>query len=494
MDSAKSGQHSGRERQQEGQSGAQAARRGSKRRQSLVLGGVLIILAVAAWTTHPLWLPHVQALLSGMSRGTAAEQAADEGENSGAVHAHGAQPDAGDADVSTLKLTPQGRKNIGLTLETVALGDFERTITIPATLVERAGQTRIAVSAPMTGIVTRIYPIRGEAVTPGTPLFDLRMTHEDLVEKQSSFLRSLEELDVVKKEVARLEEVTSSGAVAGKRLLEQEYEQRRLEASIRAERQGLLLHGLSEEQVQRIVDDRLLQHDLTISAPELGEHVASVGHEDFLQVADLPVSVGEHVQTGVRLATLTDHCQLYIEGRAFEQDADVLNRVADEGTEVTALIEGNDSGVRQVPGLHVLHVENEVERESRALKFYVLLPNELVRNELTANKQRFIGWQYKPGQRVEVLVPVDRWERKIVLPVEAVVEEGPERYVFRQVNQSFERRPVHVEYRDQRSAVIECDGSLFPGDKVAAQGAYRIHLALKKKAGGAPDPHAGHHH
>lgn len=493
MDSVDAGQRVRSEHDQEGQEGGRSPRN-SKRRPYLALGGVLAILAVAAWATQQLWLPRVQALLALVNPETTVEIAGGEGAASASAHTHGGQSDVANADVSTLELSAQGRENIGLTLETVTLGDFERTITIPATLVERPGRTQIVVSAPMTGTVTRIYPIRGEAVTPGTPLFDLRMTHEDLVEKQSSLLRSLEELDVVQKEVARLEALIASEVVPGKRLLEQQYEQQRLEASIRAERQALLLYGMSDGQIKKIVEERLLQQNVTISAPGLSEHAARDEHEEFLQVAELPVSVGEHVQTGVRLATLADHCQLYIEGRAFEQDADVLNRVADGGTEITALVEGNGSGVRRVRGLRVLHVENEVQRESRALKFYVLLPNELVRNELTPKGQRFIGWQYRPGQRVEILVPVDRWERRIVLPLEAVVEEGPERYVFREVQGRFERRAVHVEYRDQRSAVIESDGTLFPGDKVAARGAYQIHLALKKKAGGGSDAHAGHHH
>ena len=81
-----------------------------------------------------------------------------------------------------------------------------------------------------------------------------------------------------------------------------------------------------------------------------------------------------------------------------------------------------------------------------------------------------------------------------MLPVEAVVQEGPEAYVYQEIQGHFDRKPVHVEYRDQRFAVIESDGSLFPGDKVAAKGAYQIHLALKNKSGGGPDPHAGHHH
>jgi hypothetical protein len=456
--------------------------------------GLVIILGIAVVATHRWWLPHLQVALQ-MNRHNEAEgQVVGEAANPAVAHDHAILGAPVETNTTSLDLSEQGRKNIGLILETVTVQDFERTIAIPGALVERPGQTKILVSAPMTGIVTRIHPIRGEAVTPGASLFDLRLTHEDLVEKQSSLLRLLEELDVVQREVARLANVTATGAVAGKRLLEQQYEQHKIEAAIRAERQALLLHGLSQEQIQKIVDERQLQQDLTISAPNLDEHASTEEHEDFLQVAEIDVNVGEHVQTGVKLATLTDQCELYIEGRAFEQDADALNRAANGKTEVTAIIEGNGSRDRQVGGLRILHVENAVERESRALKFYVLLPNELVRNELTTDGHRFIGWRFKPGQRVEVQIPVDRWERRIVLPVEAVIEEGPERYVYQEVHGSFQRRSVHVEYRDQRHAVIESDGTLFPGDKVAARGAYQIHLALKNKAGGGSDPHAGHHH
>jgi multidrug efflux pump subunit AcrA (membrane-fusion protein) len=420
------------------------------------------------------------------------EVAADDARGEADPHA-GHDHGSGGSETS-LELSEQGRKNVGLRLVTVQPRDFDRTISVPAMVKERPGRTEITVSASMTGIVTRIFPIRGEAVSPGDPLFDLRLTHEDLVEKQSSLLRAIEELDVVEREVARLEDVTASGAVAGKRLLEREYEQQKIEAAVKAERQALLLHGLSEEQIQGIIDDRRLLKELTVVAPPMADCQSCDGHEEFLEVAGLSVDLGQHVATGTPLASLTDHCQLYIEGKAFEQDADALNQAASEGVELTALVEGNGSAAHEVPGLRILYVENEVQRESRALKFYVRLPNELVRNEKMADGHRFIGWRYKPGQRVELLVPVERWASCIVLPAEAVVREGPEAFVYQQIGDRFERRSVHVEHRGRQWAVIESDGTLFPGDRVAARGASRIHLALKNRAGGGPDPHAGHHH
>ena len=51
-----------------------------------------------------------------------------------------------------------------------------------------------------------------------------------------------------------------------------------------------------------------------------------------------------------------------------------------------------------------------------------------------------------------------------------------------------------IELGEVSRVVIENDGTLFPGDRVAAEGAYQIYLTIKNQAGGAVDPHAGHNH
>jgi len=396
-------------------------------------------------------------------------------------------------DANMIALSEKGNKNVGLSLMTVETRDFHKTVSVPAMVVEQASRTRITISAPMTGIVTRIHVIRGEAVRPGDPLFDLRLTHEDLVQKQSDLLREVEQLDVVRREVARLDQVSASGAIAGKRVLEQQYEQGKLEAAILADKQALVLHGLTQEQIDSIVNDRRLLQDVTITAPSPAESESGHEHDDLFQVAEVAVTKGEQVTVGVPLATLSDHCELYIEGQAFEQDAKALNEAANRGVKVTAVVDEDGSAGREIADLEILYVENAVDRESRALKFYVRLPNELARNEVK-NGHRFIGWRYRPGQRVQLLVPVQTWENRIVLPVEAVVQEGPDWFVFQKHGEHFDRTAVHVEYRDRRWAVIDNDGTLFPGDTVVASGAYQLHLALKNKSGGGLDPHAGHNH
>ena len=73
------------------------------------------------------------------------------------------------------------------------------------------------------------------------PLFDLRLTDQATVAAEADFLRMAQELDVVGREVDRVRKVASQGAIAGKALLERQYEQQKLEAQLESQRQRLLL-------------------------------------------------------------------------------------------------------------------------------------------------------------------------------------------------------------------------------------------------------------
>jgi cobalt-zinc-cadmium efflux system membrane fusion protein len=475
-------------------------------RRRLVQAALLLIVAgaVGGFFSRNWWLPQLQQAIA---------RAQDP--HAGHDHAKGEHPkdehpsdkptgeEASHDENSVLKLSPQAQKNVGMRHMTIKRRDFDRTMTLPAMIIERPGRTRVKVSAPMTGIVTRIYPIEGEAVTPGQPLFDLRLTHEDLVSTQSDFLRTVEELDVIKREVTRLEKVTSSGAIAGKALLQRQYEQQKTEAMLHAQQQELILHGLSQQQVEDIAAKRKLLQQITVLTPTPPEPTGDKSAKDepaeqLLQVAQLNVEQGQQVVSGELLCVLTDHASLYIQGKAFEEDAQTLHEAQAKGSPITALLASGGKRSQAIPYLKILRVDNKIELDSRALRFYVRLPNELIRNEKAADGSRFIAWRYKPGQRVELLLPVERWEDRIVLPVDAVVEDGADRFVFQKKGDHFHRLPVHAEYRDRHWVVLGDDNMLAPDDVVVTSGAEQMHREMKKKArsggDGEEDKHVGCSH
>lgn len=498
---------------------------------------VAIVVVVSAFVTRGIWIPATESWVDNTLvrfRGGSDGESDDGTETEQATDAHGGHDEA-----TSLELSAQARRNIGLTddlLREVRLEPFWRAITVPAMVVERPGRTQIQVATPMTGVITHVHAVTGESVESGSLLFQIRLTHEDLVQVQTEFLKTIGELEVERREVKRLTAATSTGAVAKIKLIERQYEEEKLEALLRAQQEALRLHGLSDRQVQRIVSDRRLLRELQIVVPfpdqhsdnELrltGQAVRRVGFEEVafqppaapkgevpatekdpqrghapqtekapLVLTELNVHKGQAVSAGETLCVLSDMRKLYIEGQAFEQDISLLEHAAGKGWPMTAIQPTNGREPVLIENLQVAYLDNRVSVEARALKFYVGLPNSILRTTQSEDGQRFIAWKFKPGQRMQLRVPVEEWPDRIVLPVDAVAKEGAEYFVFMENGDHFDRRTVHVEYRDQFNVVIANDGSLFEGDVVAFTGAHQMQMALKNKSGGAVDPHAGHTH
>lgn len=491
----------------------------------LGVGGVVLVVIVAG-TTFRLWWPAAQSLVQqtiASQRGTAPLDHDDHHEAPGESGEHGhAHGDHESHDEGTsLELSQQAMGNIGLTREfltPIELETFRRSITVPAIVAERPGRTRIEVSTPMAGVVTHVHAVGGEAVPAGALLFEIRITAKELVATQTELLKTIGELDVENREIARLETVVESGAVPRKTLLERQYAKDKLEVMLAAHKEALRLQGLSERQIDAIVESRRLLRDLQIRAPSPDDHsheelnltrreIVPVAYEpgvaphtepkqeeSLLILQDVLVHKGETVAAGGALAVVADMSELYIEGRAFEQDVDLLMEAAKRGWAVSAMFDRGRQRVEEVTGLEFLYTSSEIDVASRTLRFYVRLPNEIVRQAPSPNGQQFVEWRYRPGQRLQLRIPVEEWERQIVLPVDAIAQEGAEAFVFLQNGKRFDRVSVHVAYRDQAQAVIKNDGSLFPGDVVARRGAHQMQMALKNKAGGGVDPHAGHSH
>ena len=442
---------------------------------------LLIAAGVAAYFTQERWQPHAERFMAIIQ---------NKQENVAEEEAEMAPAEAPD----TLTLSPTAWKNIGLVTDTVKQSDFVKVVSVPAMVVERHGRSQNKITAPMTGVVTQVYPLERQAIEPGVPLFDLRLTHEEVVAAQTTFLTDLQNLDVVNQELNRLNNI-GSGIIPGKRIIEQKYERDKVMASLAATRQSLLLHGMSDQQVAEMEATRKVLREITVAAPPYAKNHEHEGIEHQYQMQSINVSRGESVSAGQLLGILADHCLLYVEGKAFENDARRLVDAAQNGTPIEVVPSSGDYDTEDTLSLKVQSVSNEVDQQSRALKFYLLLPNELVGStESSSTAKEFISWQFRPGQRMEAKIPTTTvMKNKIVLPPDAVVIEGPNAFVFEQNGDNFDRIDVQVLYRDKDSVVLENDGQLV-GSQIAMTGAYEMHLALKNQSGGAIDPHAGHNH
>ena len=206
----------------------------------------------------------------------------------------------------------------------------------------------------------------------------------------------------------------------------------------------------------------------------------------MFELQQVHAEIGQHVQAGERLATLSNHESLFIEGRAFRQELPLLQRAAEEAWSIQVeLLESTEYDWQSpIPPVKIHYISNTLNDDNRTISFYLPLHNQS-RTYERDDKQLYL-WRFRPGQRVQLHVQVEQIENVFVLPAAAVVREGPESYVFRRNGDIFDRRPIHVLHQTPSEVVIANDGSIPPGIYVAQSGAVQINRVLKSQSGSAP--------
>ena len=417
------------------------------------------------------------------------------------------------SDPEVVELTEQSFRNLEMKLGNAALGDHTRTIRIPARVIELPGHSDHQLAAPVDGIVERVFVRTGQSISVGDPVFTLRVTDENLLNAQLKLLDVITKLEV---NAADTERLTPLAEVRGRQLVDLKYQRKQLAANERLYRQELLVRGLSEEQIKSIVDDKTLVREITLRMPNrlhARNRNATVDHEDAqgrsFTIEKLDAVPGTTVSRGDDLCHLAYHAALYIEGQAFEKDLPLLERMHAE--ELPFSIEfGAGDGLYKRENVAIEYVDNQIDQLGQTYSFYAPIHNEIVSEKNIAPNMWFRTWRLKPGQRAHVVLPVEQLTGHIKLPAEAVVEEGPDAFVFRRYVTphvhdpddhdhvdpyvEFKRTPVHLIYRDRDIALIANDKQIEVGQRIAINNAFDLNLIVKTNAGGGVDPHAGHSH
>ena len=111
------------------------------------------------------------------------------------------------------------------------------------------------------------------------------------------------------------------------------------------------------------------------------------------------------------------------------------------------MLETDDGQPEAIDDLRVLYAAAKVDPETRTLHFYVTLPNPIDRDIKLDDGRRFVSGDTAGPAHAAAGAGRDLAER-IVLPVDAVAQDGAETYVFTANGDHFDRRTVHVEYSD----------------------------------------------
>lgn len=480
--------------------------------------------------------PSVDVLL-----GTAPSQTAEEGHAS-EEHDHAAAGDH-EEEEDHVALSQEAFNNLKLRVQPVALSDYVKTLRMPGEVVEAPGLSGQEVVAPVTGILTKMYVSPGVSISAGAPLFELRILDQQLLDTQLKLLELLTQREVAQTELDRIAPLTANGSVPGRRKIELQYEIKKIDANLKIAEQALTLKGLKPEQLDRIRSTRELITTLRIQAPvditalthlrkprrnsrDAGFQLVSLTDSEAtdLTVEAIHVEPGQTIPQGETICSLAMHSTLMVSGHAFENEVDKVANLC--GKQCAVSVEfGSEQQASVRDNLTIQYVANHIDEGSQSFQFFVPLPNEVLRESRDSFDRVFRAWRYKVGQRVHVVLPTETITEQIVLPRGAVVQEGPNAFVFRQheeevevdhgeeehehheecehheeedehheeVFMEFEPVPVEVVSRDPRRIVVKPGGELAVGENIAMNAAYQLMLAMKAQASGGGG-HDHHHH
>jgi multidrug efflux pump subunit AcrA (membrane-fusion protein) len=399
-------------------------------------------------------------------------------------------------EVQRVRLSLPARANLRLKVAKVfpAQQPQTRHLPVPGWVIEHPGSCERIIAAPLAGVVQQLNYVRGDLLRPGDPLFTLRITSEPLHASQAGLFKVKQELQITQDEKKRLQEAARQGAVPSSRLIEVDNQLRLLEAGARSHERDLAARGLSEKDIEQAGQGRFLTQ-IRVMVPEFQhgpnhEPIASSSQDHVYELEEMKVLLGEQVQAGQPLCVLADHHLLAIEGRVAASETPLIQQAARKGWKVQADFPRDDAAAWPAyqPDLRITSLANRLDAEPQVLRFLVPLPNQ--HQDYQRGGKTYRLWRFRPGQRVQVKIPVETINDVFVLPAAAVAREGPEAYVFVENGDYFERLSVHVVHADRHTVMVANDGSLFPGTTIATSGAVQLNWALKAQAGEG----AGHHH
>lgn len=429
----------------------------------------LVAIPVAAYFTRQQWLP----LLHPVDADTATEQAGESLQD---------EPVANDKIV----VSEQAQLNLGLTAKPIKPQTYWKVIQVPGMVVDRPGQSDRGVVATATGIISDVFHFPGDTVEQGDPLFTLKLLSESLHLTQSELFKATQDITLAQVQRKRLASV--SGAIPEARVIEVDNQITRLQIAVKAYRQELQNRGFGPELIDGIANGKFVS-ELTVTVPPMrldarfpGETKSSPKpvplSSPTYELQELKVELGQQVQAGQTLCLVANHQKLAIEGRAFRDETPLLERSVREGwpVEVDFQEETTDWGTLE-QNFRIRHMANTIDPINRTFAFRIPVENQSRTVEDEGRTQTL--WRFRPGQKVRILVRVEKLDSVFVLPADAVASDGPEAIVFTQNVNTFSRKPVRILLHDRQKVVLANDGTLIPGTYIVQSAAEQLNRLVK---------------
>lgn len=345
-----------------------------------------------------------------------------------------------EADLATIKLTPEAEKRLGIATVAIELRDVPRTLDVSGEIVTPQGQTMI-VSAPMAGTLQAAQnrtPAVGQAVQKGQMLFRL-----------TPFLAPERDLRVqIERDIASLTE-----RVAGIR-------QRKERAEILANEKAGSVRAVEEAQAELAIAEA----ELKGARERLASFDKNALNSDFSVAIIAPISggiqkisasAGDATTGGAALLEISNQATVWIRVPVYVGDLPQVAR--GQSARISNLNSEPGAAVRSAPPINA---PPTADAAAATADLYFALANN---NGLL-----------KPGQRVGVTLTLKAREESLAIPWSAVLHDvqGGAWVYENTAPQTFVRRPVEVKRVSGELALLGRAPKL--GTKIVTVGAAEL--------------------
>lgn len=327
--------------------------------------------------------------------------------------------------------------SIGLKTAVVEIRAIARTLKLTGA-VQVPPDSRAFIGSRVEGKIASVYTNVGDRVKAGQVLATVQSPEFETM--QVELLRATAELPVLEAAADRLKKLLAIEAVAQKDVQNAaaQYEAKRSELAGLIERLEIL--GLSQSQITNLQKTQKLVRALPVSALLTGTVVNRTA------VAGSPVSTSGPIFEIDNLATV------WIEGDVFEGQLSEVRPGLPAAVTVPAypgqMFEGKVQSI--IPTL-------DLEKRTARLRVVLSNPQGLL----------------KPGMFATLSITVGKEPSGVVVPIDALIEQGGSVFVFVRNGEQFVKQNVVVSARDDRYAQISW--GLVPNDVVVTDGKMQIY-------------------
>ncbi|MDI6766081.1 MAG: efflux RND transporter periplasmic adaptor subunit [Bacteroidota bacterium] len=348
-------------------------------------------------------------------------------------------------------LTKKSASDIGLILFIAKMVPLTGVLTAPAKVLPNQ-DLEAQVGSLVQGRVHQVFAKVGDYVKAGQTL--LTVEGLDVGTIKAGFLKAKATLEYTKTNYERQKKLFDEKIGSQKALLESQFEYEKALAEYKAEDKRIHSVGLDDEDV---TNEKIGEEHTSGTLP-IKSHIDGV-------VVERNVVIGQFVDATTNAFKVINTNSVWVDGQIYEKDLAKISQKTSVVFTTTTYPSEKFNG-------RIIYIGQTVDEQSRTIT---------VRAEFSNSHNKL-----KPQMFGELKIPLSTGVKGIMIPVEAVVKETGQEYVFIQTSdtttpnggQAFEKRIVIT--GTIADTMIEIKEGLKKGETVVSKGVFYLKSELKK--------------